>query len=224
MLMTGASLRFPFDFDFPTCRHPSICPKPGGAHSPPWSGGATGVQVKTLKPNKQTKKTLNSTSLPGGLKQPGKSRPGRSSRKPQGDTDQGWRGPRSAPGGPPGSGLLAPLPLLLCPALREAGTVLGERGKPSKPSLASSHPLSTQRRCTQQSHRVCPPMPTPWVSVYTSRSSRSKTVLKTLKPYFKCNFFWNPPKLKETHWLTEQQVPVLETLPQKNMTGLRTTE
>ena len=128
------------------------------------------------------------------------------------------------PGGPPGSGLLAPLPLLLCPALREAGTVLGERGKPSKPSLASSHPLSTQRHCTQQSHQVCPPMPTPWVSVYTSRSSRSKTVLKTLKPYFKCNFFWNPPKLKETHWLTEQQVPVLETLPQKNMTGLQTTE
>lgn len=86
MLMTGLQ-RSPFNYDFPIhCL--SICPKLGKAHSPLWSGGATGVQVKTFK---KKKNPLNNTSLRGHLKQPGMSRPSTCSRRPRGEASQGPR-------------------------------------------------------------------------------------------------------------------------------------
>lgn len=67
MLMAGAYLPSPFNFDFSSHCLP-ISSKPGKAHSSLWSGETAKVQVKTLKQNdnktkKQTKKTRHSTSL-----------------------------------------------------------------------------------------------------------------------------------------------------------------
>lgn len=107
MLMTRAYLRSPFSFDFST-HCPSIWPKPSKAPSSLWSCGAAGVQVKTFKQNKQTKKTPLTAQVCLEA----------SYRRPLGATNQGQSIP--APRGPPPAAVSPPSSPLPPPPCAEA--------------------------------------------------------------------------------------------------------